>query len=79
MNSNFDNLLKYQSALAQNLSPKDYPPIEGIQDVFDIPTHLPPNFDFSHLTRNDYNFILNLAKREIESENSQANKPSSKK
>ena len=45
-------------------------PSEGVQDVFDLPTHLPRNFDFSKLSMSDYLYILDMAKGEIEKEKS---------
>ena len=41
------------------------PPIEGVQDVFDLPMHIPRNLDFSAMSITDYLYILEMAQAEI--------------
>ena len=58
--------MQFQSAIAATHSPDDFTPITCIDDLFDLPAHMPPNYDFSKLTPSDYQYIIALAKKEIE-------------
>ncbi|KAK8887808.1 hypothetical protein M9Y10_038865 [Tritrichomonas musculus] len=66
MESEWVQAMQYQRAVSMTHSSSDYSPITGIQDLFDLPSHMPPNYDFSKLTEQDYTYILSMAKKEIE-------------
>lgn len=66
MDSDWVQAMQYQRAVSMTHSSSDYSPITGIQDLFDLPAHMPPNYDFSKLAPQDYEYILLMAKKEIE-------------
>lgn len=66
MNPQWLEAFQYQRAIARTLSPGDYPPITDIQQILDLPAHMPPNYDFSRLAISDFVYIIGLAKKEIE-------------
>ena len=60
MNEKWTEAWKYQEKIAKNFTPSDIPPIENIQDVFDLPSLIPNDFDFSTLSQQAYDKILSM-------------------
>lgn len=58
MNEKWEKAWEYQEQIAKNFSPSDIPPIQNVQDIFDLPSLIPKDFDFSSLSQEAYDKIL---------------------
>lgn len=62
MNDSWQEVSKYQEAIAKKINFSSVPPITNVQDIFNLPSLIPPNFDFSTLSYENYQKIIELAK-----------------